>query len=164
MARGLSPPLSWVNPDNVTPMDALHQLIITGRWCPYCNCETMLVAGHVIYAHWAQQPERPKFLNKQYHRCTTNPNHYVGTYGDNITSLGRVADEELRRLKQEGHAAFDPMWKEKTHFKRQKDAYRWLSGKMNLPFSLTHFGMFDAVQCREAIQFSLEHRGKEQTD
>ena len=73
----------------------------------------------------------------------TTKNHYVGTYGDNVTALGRLADAELRVLKSEGHAVFDPLWKERKIFKSRKRPYEWLSKEMNLPIELTHFGMFD---------------------
>ena len=45
---------------------------------------------------------------------------------------------------------------EKKHFKSQKQAYSWLSGKMNLPQDLTHFGMFTIEQCQEAIRHCRE--------
>lgn len=85
-----------------------------------------------------------------------NPDHYVGTYADNVTSLGRLADRELRALKHQGHNVFDPLWKSKTHFKTQKKAYRWLSEKMNLPQDYTYFGMFTPEQCKQAIKFCNE--------
>ncbi|MBU3714112.1 MAG: hypothetical protein FGM46_04110, partial [Ferruginibacter sp.] len=80
----------------------------------------------------------------------------VGTYSDNITSLGRLADHELRKLKNQGHNTFDPLWKNKTHFKNQKEAYKWLSKKMNLQMNLTHFGMFTNEQCLIAIKYCNE--------
>jgi hypothetical protein len=125
--------------------------IIRGEICPYCNCETKLVSGEIIYPHITKETIRPKFLDKFYYLCVENNDHYVGTYSDNKTSLGRVADKELRNYKNLGHRTFDPLWKEKTHFISQKEAYDWLSQKMNLPLEFTHFGMFTIDQCKEAI-------------
>ena len=48
-------------------------------------------------------------------------------------ALGRLADAELRTLKSEGHAVFDPLWKERKIFKSRKKAYEWLSEDMDLP-------------------------------
>lgn len=127
-------------------------LIIQGKLCPYCNCETNLVGGAVVYPHRINDDPLPKFMKSKYYMCLENSNHYVGTYQCNVRSLGRVADSELRKLKQKGHKTFDPLWKNKQHFKNQKEAYFWLSEKMNLPFKYTHFGMFSNEQCLQAIE------------
>ncbi|MBS1745277.1 MAG: hypothetical protein JST21_03795 [Bacteroidetes bacterium] len=127
--------------------------IIKGEICPYCNCETELVSGEFIYPYIINEQPRPKYLDKKYYVCKLNRNHYVGTYSDNKKSLGRLADTELRKLKHEGHNIFDPLWKNKTHFKSQKEAYNWLSEVMNLPLEFTHFGMFTNEQCINAIKY-----------
>jgi hypothetical protein len=133
-----------------------EEKIIKGAICPYCNCETELVSGDFIYPNRVMEQPRPKFLDKKYFVCKLNPNHYVGTYADNITSLGRLADTELRKLKTQGHNTFDPLWKNRIHFNNKKDAYNWLSEKMNLPVDLTHFGMFTNEQCINAIKYCNE--------
>jgi hypothetical protein len=126
--------------------------IISGKFCPYCKVGTELVSGDIIYPHRTQDIPRPKFLDKKYYVCTNNKDHYVGTYKDNVMALGRLADAELRTLKSEGHAVFDPLWKERKIFKSRKKAYEWLSEDMDLPIDLTHFGMFSVAQCVEAIK------------
>lgn len=133
--------------------------IISGEICPYCHCETKLVLGDEIYPHRVNITPREKFLDKNYYVCTQNPDHYVGTYSDNQKSLGRLADAELRKWKNLGHKAFDPLWKEKPKFfESQQRAYDWLSEKMNLPLRLTHFGMFTIEQCKQAIELCEELR------
>jgi len=129
------------------------QNIITGKICPYSNCETKLVSGDVIYAHIVNDIPRPKFLDKMFYVCIRDPDHYVGTYNDNLRSLGRLADAELRRCKHQGIKIFDPMWKEKKVFKYQKVTYKWLGDKMEIPVEYTHFGMFTEDQCKAAIGF-----------
>ena len=84
-----------------------QEKIIKGKICPYCNCETELVSGDFIYSGRVKEQPRPKFLDKKYFVCKLNANHYVGTYADNITSLGRLADTELRKLKSQGHNTFE---------------------------------------------------------
>ena len=136
-------------------MDEIQKIIIKGQFCPYCNCETKLVSGEEVYSLLANESPRPKYLDKKYYMCILNSDHYVGTYNDNKTSLGRVADKELRKLKNLGHANFDPLWRNKTYFKNQKKAYRWLADQMSLPLEFTHFGMFTIDQCKEAIQHCI---------
>ncbi|HRK26075.1 MAG TPA: zinc-finger-containing protein [Chitinophagales bacterium] len=130
--------------------------IINGTLCPYCQCATKLVNGEVIYPHKVQDIPRPKYLDKMYYVCILNKDHYVGTYHDNKTSLGRLADTELRRWKNLGHRTFDVLWKEKKVFHSSENAYKWLSDKMGLPGELTHFGMFTVEQCKQAIEFCNE--------
>ncbi|MDC1266634.1 DUF3268 family zinc-finger domain-containing protein [Crocinitomicaceae bacterium] len=126
--------------------------IRSGKLCPYCEVGTELVSGDIIYPYRSKDIPRPKFLDKKYYVCTNNKDHYVGTYKDNVTALGRLADAELRTLKSEGHAVFDPLWKDLKTFKSQKDAYHWLSKEMNLSIEFTHFGMFSVTQCIKAIE------------
>jgi hypothetical protein len=136
-------------------MNDVQIKILKGQLCPYYNCETKLVSGEVVYPNWANESPRPKFVDKKYYMCVMNSDHYVGTYSGNKTSLGRVADKELRKLKNKGHNTFDPLWRNKTHFKNQKEAYNWLSKRMNIPLEFTHFGMFTIEQCKEAIQHCI---------
>ncbi len=124
--------------------------IIAGKVCPYCHCETQLVKGDVVYPHATTQEPRPAYLDKKYYVCRENRDHYVGTYADNKTALGRLADAELRKWKHRGHQAFDPLWKDGL-FKTRQAAYDWLAEKLNLPVKHTHFGMFTVEQCQEAI-------------
>jgi hypothetical protein len=87
--------------------------------------------------------------------CVRNSDHYVGTYSNNKTSLGRVADKNLRALKKKGHELFDPLWKNQSHFKNQREAYIWLSEQMKLSLEYTHFGMFTSEQCDLAIKLCM---------
>lgn len=130
--------------------------IIKGEICPYCGCPTLLVKGDVVYPHKLTEIPRPSYLDKKYYLCIENTDHYVGTYADNVTSLGRLANHSLRILKSNGHRIFDPLWKEKIAFDSQAKAYDWLSDKMQLPLEYTHFGMFTEDQCEKAIQFCKE--------
>lgn len=137
-------------------MDEIQIKILKGQLCPYCSCETKLVSGEEVYPNWTKASPRPKFLDKKYYMCVVNSDHYVGTYSDNITSLGRIADKELRKFKNQGHNTFDPLWRNKIHFKNQNEAYKWLSEKMNISLNYTHFGMFTIEQCKQAIKYCHE--------
>jgi hypothetical protein len=127
--------------------------ILKGEICPYCNCKTELVSDKAIYGEGSN-------YGGMYYQCELVKDHYVGTYSDNITSLGRIADRELRKLKMQGHKAFDPLWKSAPkYFSSRPKAYHWLSKKMGIEISETHFGMFDNQQCKDAVQYcqSLKH-------
>lgn len=122
---------------------------INGKICWYCNCPTELVSDKDIYGPNSN-------FGGMYYRCILNKDHYVGTYSDNITSLGRTADKQLRKLKSKGHKIFDPLWQgEPKFFESQPKAYDWLSEKMELELKYTHFGMFTAEQCQKAIDICL---------
>jgi hypothetical protein len=129
-----------------------------GKVCQYCNCETELVLGEQIWPHNTSLNPRPSYLDKKFYRCKQNKDHYVGTYHDNVKSLGSTADANLRRLRNQGHQMFDPLWRDPSIkvFKNRMDAYKWLSEKMGLPIELTHFGMFDPVQCLHAHKLISE--------
>jgi hypothetical protein len=137
-------------------MSVEFEQIIKGEICPYCKCGTELVSGKIIYPEKKNLKPAPSYLDNMFYQCKINSDHYVGTYNDQLTSLGRLADKELRKLKNKGHTIFDPLWRENNYFKNKTAAYRWLSEKMNLPFKYTHFGMFTIEQCNAAIKFCEE--------
>ncbi len=142
-------------------MTVEFQQIITGEVCPYCHCETKLVKGDEVYLYGSKREPRPAYLDKMYYVCKVDPDHYVGTYADNKTALGRLADAELRKWKHRGHEAFDVLWKDGL-FNTRQAAYDWLAKKMNLPVKYTHFGMFTVAQCQEAIGVCEELKGEKE--
>ncbi len=133
-------------------MNQVTEKILKGEICPYCKCETELVRGDEIYVQDINTTPRPAYLDKFFYRCKNDKKHYVGTYLDNKTSLGSLANDELREIRSQAHKIFDPLWSKKTHFKNRDAAAKWLSHEMNIPLNLIHFGMFNEGQCREAIQ------------
>lgn len=83
---------------------------------------------------------------------------WVGCHPGTEKALGRLANAELRKAKQEAHAAFDPLWQRKI-LKEQcsksyarKAGYRWLSEQLGIPFKKTHIGYFDVEQCRRVVE------------
>jgi hypothetical protein len=119
--------------------------VLSGKICPYCNCETQKVTDKEIYGLQSN-------YNKSFIQCIQNSDHYVGTFS-NGKSLGRLADSELRKLKRDGHAVFDKLWQgEEATFNARDHAYIWLSRKMRLSMDLTHFAMFNNEQCIQSIQ------------
>lgn len=119
--------------------------------CPYCNKAAELVSGDVVYPH------RPDLKDKWFWICKPC-DAWVGTHPKDIfhRALGRLANKELRILKMQAHAAFDPIWRgdcirsERT--KSRSEAYKWLAEQMGIKPAKCHIGLFDEERCREAIR------------
>lgn len=116
--------------------------------CPYCGGKTLLVPDTVVYK---QSYGRFVYVCENYPDCDS----YVGTHRDK-TPLGKPANEELRKLRNQLHSLIDPFWKCKHCFSR-KDVYRRLAEIMGLPIHRTHVGMFDKQQCEYAINYFMEN-------
>lgn len=121
-------------------------------YCDYCGRRAEFVDSKVIYG-------------KSYgmiYLCRCCPGYaYVGVHKGTDRPLGRLADMELRELKNLAHAAFDPLWKEGRFKGHRKAAYAWLSEQMGLPQEKTHIGMFDTVRCERVVQICQEERSRQ---
>jgi hypothetical protein len=111
--------------------------------CPYCGLEVQLVDGRRIYPH------RPDLYQKKFYLCAPC-DAYVGCHAGTTNPLGRLADSKLRRAKLAAHAAFDPLWKNRTMTRGQ--AYAWLATQLRIPQDLCHIGMMDVDQCRQVVE------------
>lgn len=118
-----------------------------GKTCPYCNKPTEYVDSEVIYGR----------SYGMVYRCEPC-DAWVGVHKPNPTqALGRLANSELRELKKQAHAVFDPLWNKKMTQGLKKNearnlAYKWLSEKMGVEYDKTHIGMFDPDQCKQVIE------------
>lgn len=124
--------------------------------CPYCDRPAGLVTGNAIY------PNRPDLFGLKFWSCDPCKAH-VGCHkagawlriggkkivSDGTLPLGRLANADLRKAKQEAHAAFDPLWKSRTM--TRKLAYQWLADAMGISFDNCHIGMFDVDGCRAVV-------------
>jgi endogenous inhibitor of DNA gyrase (YacG/DUF329 family) len=133
--------------------------------CPYCGQPALLVDDTEIYGR--------TYGGKMWlcRGCTA----WVGTHkgSKNHHPLGRLATAELRELKIQTHALFDPLWRAaikhrgwSKNYARGK-AYRWLAEKMEIPVAECHVGMFDETRARLAIRVLLKResvRGEHQKD
>ena len=133
--------------------------------CDYCGTPAKLVTGWTIYPH------RPDLAEKLFWHCETD-DAYVGCHAPgavyyengkrktytNGVPLGRLANAELREWKKRAHAAFDPVWKSARMSRRE--AYAWLSAKMNIPIAACHIGMFTPDQCRQVVSICEQERSK----
>jgi len=111
--------------------------------CDYCGQSAERVTGKEIY------PTRFDLHHKTFYRCSPCE-AYVGCHPGGDKPLGRLADSQLRKAKQEAHAAFDPRWRG-LHGKR-REAYRWLAEGLGIDFADCHIGMFDVAMCRRVVK------------
>ncbi len=114
-------------------------------YCDYCGDPAALVSGMKIYPH---RRDLAKTMFWECEPCDA----YVGTHKNSIRHMpyGRLAKEELRRLKSKVHALFDKLWKKGTV--SRSAAYRELGAKMGLSPKHCHIGKFDEQQCRKALE------------
>ena len=116
--------------------------IISGKICPYCNCKSELIDSAEVYDG----------VSYGLMYICRNCNAYVGCHKGSDKSLGRLANEELRRYKHCAHLVFDMIWG--NHFMSRYNAYTWLSKKLQINREHTHIGMFDVDLCKQVINLS----------
>ena len=116
--------------------------------CPYCQKPPELVEDREIYR---------RSYGKKLYLCRPC-DAWVGCHEGTTEPLGRLANAELRKWKQEAHAWFDPMWKKKMDREgcSKKEArtggYLWLAEKLGLRPINCHIGMFDVDMCRRVVE------------
>jgi hypothetical protein len=118
--------------------------------CDYCAAPAELVSGHAIY------PRRPDLASKLFWRCLAC-NAYVGCHKGTDKPLGNLANADLRRARQEAHAAFDPLWLGKPKGERRK-RYEWLAQGLGISTDACHIGMMDAKQCYRVVALCNPNR------
>lgn len=80
----------------------------------------------------------------------------VGCHKGTTQPLGTPANAELRTLRMNAHAAFDPLWKRKaqrgTARKEARFAgYMWLARELKMEPNLCHIGMMGPEDCKRVI-------------
>lgn len=124
--------------------------------CPYCQRPAKFVSGAVIYPH------RPELVRHRFWSCAPcgawvgchrrSPRH--GFNGDE--PKGRLANSALRKLKQDAHAVFDPLWR--SGEMTRTEAYTWLADALGIAPQNCHIGMFDVDGCEAVIAAVRRYR------
>jgi len=111
-----------------------------------CSCGRVLrpVRGYLLYGY--SHPRR----NDWFYRCGPCDSH-VGCHKGTQVALGTPANGVVRRLRQDVHTQFDVFWSKAQPGSRSR-AYETLAKAMGLDREACHIGMFDADQCRQALQ------------
>lgn len=116
--------------------------------CDYCGEPAEFVDSKVIYG---------KSYGMVYLCKCVQSWAYVGVHKNSNKPLGRLADKDLRKAKNQAHAAFDPIWKDE-HMTRSK-AYKWLADKLGIESAGRdcHIGMFDVDKCLDVVRVCNEY-------
>ncbi|MDB5276134.1 MAG: hypothetical protein JWR61_1089 [Ferruginibacter sp.] len=130
--------------------EQLHELIITGKICPYCLGKTEFVDSIKVY---------PRSLGMIYYcdPCAA----WVSVHKGTDRAMGRLGNAKLREWKKNAHAAFDTIWKSQLDGQQSKyvlrnAAYAWLAEKLGMHISQVHIGYFDVEECKKVVEYSLE--------
>lgn len=110
--------------------------------CPYCFGFAPLVREAKV---------RPTYKGpggKQFYHCAPC-DAYVGCHEGTTQPLGRLANAQLRRAKQQAHTAFDPIWRSGGMSRSQ--AYEWLAVELRITNEACHIGMFTVPRCERTI-------------
>lgn len=120
--------------------------------CPYCGSSISLKSNSIIYGK--KLGSGYVYICNDFPRCDS----YVGTH-TNKNPYGRLANKELRKMKQYAHVIFDFLWKWKKKHKNdryaRKKAYLWLSGEMNKSVDDTHIGYFNKDETTKVMKICL---------
>lgn len=109
--------------------------------CPYCHEQAELKDSSAIYG----TSYGLVWICRNFPKCDS----YVGVHQGTTTPKGTLANRELRELRKECHALFDPLWMS-GQMTRPK-AYRFLQAIMGLPKFYAHIGKFNEQQCRDFL-------------
>jgi hypothetical protein len=122
--------------------------IIHAKTCPYCKSATKKISQEEIYGkRYGNGNDVICCVN--YPRCDS----YVGTHSDG-TTLGRLANYQLRIAKKKAHASFDKLWKEKL-IKRSR-LYKRMSAELQIPREYCHIGMFQISTCYKVEEWAFK--------
>ena len=124
-------PLPYIS---ATAVKRVRDKIDPPTCCPLCNGPVALVVNSEIYG-------RPIGDWPYAYSCQSCGEAYVGLHPDTDIPLGTMAGKDLRTARQQAKTRFNEL----THAsgKSRHSMYRWLSSKLKLPLSETHFGLFD---------------------
>jgi len=125
--------------------------------CPYCKEKAELASSTRVYFG---RDYGKIWLCRSYPLCDS----YVGVHKGTDNPLGRMADKELRRWKNNVHALFDQLWvNEKKRKKARTKAYAWLAEQLDLHPSQCHVGMFDVDTCKRAVNVCIKNQTERKT-
>src|SRR5690606_20047671 len=118
--------------------------------CPYCSALALRMTGRELH------PSRPDLANMRFHVCR-NCDAWIGCVEGSWEPVAPLANAELRRAKQDAHAAVEPIWQAAVAAhnwapsKARSAAYAWLASEMGLGPKPPRIANFDLKQCEVAI-------------
>jgi ssDNA-binding Zn-finger/Zn-ribbon topoisomerase 1 len=103
-------------------------------------------------------------LHGKYHTCSNYPDcdAYVKENRSSGLPGGSLANAELRGLREEVHALFDPIWRTKQMGKLP--ATRWLAEHLKIHWTKAHVELLDEKLCRKALKVLKAREEKKSED
>ena len=118
--------------------------------CDNCGSPVVFGSNAEIYGK--------EYGNGMCYRCTDKAcDSYVGVHDGTRVPLGRLANRELRELKMQCHALFDPVWKGNKRINREQ-AYGRLANLLGIPPEACHFGWFDKDTLLRCLEIMLDEK------
>ena len=131
-------PSKW-NPDET--LISKEQLIMTGRWCPHCNCKTK----------YCDAAEAGFSTSRAFLYLCPNCGAYVGCHPGTSMAKGMVATTKQRELRKQAHTAVDFLWRD-GYLDRQTVYYR-LARLLGKPKNKAHIAMLSVDELLQVIQY-----------
>lgn len=108
--------------------------------CPKCSAEVEEISGKVVYPNW------PPLHGRRFLACLVCDVRAPLRNGKLAASL---ADGHTRRLRQQAHAAFDPIWKGGSM--SRSAAYAWLRNATGMTKKQCHMAWMSAAELSRVI-------------
>ena len=134
--------------------------------CLHCGEVSVLTTGREIF------PNMSGLWDKNYYKCPSDCDAYVGVHKGTLKALGYPANAEVRKARSHVHKMIDPLWqnawrgpsysksdtsdpKSRTiiQMSARHRVYKWLAHKMRISSETCHISMFGIEECREAYRF-----------
>ncbi|EAQ8934078.1 TPA: hypothetical protein O7S29_003040 [Salmonella enterica] len=96
------------------------------------------------------------FLPENFYWICFNCHAWVGCHHNTCYPYGTLANVSLRSLRRELHQVFDNIWVNGSY--SRYEAYAWLAGKLSIPVSECHIGLFNEDTCIKAMTILKKHR------
>lgn len=111
--------------------------------CPYCNREAIWCENKEVYG---------RNYGKSYMMWLCKPcDAYVGCHNNTKEPLGRLANEDLRKMRRKVHIKIDPFWKDGKYHRGQ--VYKTISDILGFQF---HAGDSTKKICVKVLSIDLE--------
>lgn len=121
--------------------------------CPYCQSPALLRPASAVHGLSAMSRGSYLYVCSHWPEC----NAYVSAHKKNRRPMGTLANGSLRHKRILAHRALKELQVRRNMEKWA--AYLWLQGKLNLPESQTHIGLFSEQMCDHVITLCRQHSG-----
>lgn len=114
--------------------------------CPYCGRTAVLKPAEYVHGERTFKKGTHLYVCSAYPECQA----YVSVNERNLEPIGTLADRKLRKKRIEAHRLINQIVR--YGYMSQKDVYRWLANRLELPYRETHIGYFSDYLCEQVIK------------